>query len=49
MRSGCKYGKGFNSTESTTVKMAVLAPMPKASAAMAMAVNPGFLRSMRTA
>jgi hypothetical protein len=32
----------------TTLKMALFAPMPSASAMTATAVKPGFLRSIRT-
>jgi len=47
--SGCEYGKGCNNVASTTLKIAVVAPMPNAIVKMAMAVKPGDLRSMRTA
>jgi hypothetical protein len=30
-RSGCGYGSGFSSTPLTTLKIALLAPMPSAS------------------
>src|SRR5579864_4693802 len=49
MRSGWGYGSGFNSTVLTTEKMAVLAPMPRASAEIAVMVKPGLCRSMRSA
>ena len=49
MRSGSGYGSGWRSTASTTVKMAVLAPMPRASAAKAMDVKPMFRRIVRKA
>ena len=49
MRSGCGYGSGCSRTASTTVKIAVLAPMPMASAASAIAVNPRFRRIVRRA
>jgi hypothetical protein len=49
MRSGSGYGSGFSKTAFTTVKMAVLAPMPSASVRTATAVKPGFLRSVRNA
>src|SRR5579862_1087882 len=48
MRSGSGYGSGFKSTVLTTEKMAVLAPMPSASAAIAVIVNPGVRRSIRS-
>ena len=40
-------GRGFQSCASSTLKIAVFAPMPRASVSTAMAVKPGFLRSMR--
>ncbi len=46
--SGCGNGSGFKSTPLTIEKMAVLAPMPSARVNIAIAVNPGLLRSMRT-
>src|SRR5690349_11560150 len=42
-------GSGRNSTEYTTEKIALLAPMPSASASTAMAVKPGDLKSTRDA
>src|SRR5579871_5333250 len=48
MRSGCGYGSGFSSTVLMTEKMAVLAPMPRASTETAVTVNPGLCRSMRS-
>src|SRR5262245_3097553 len=49
MRFGSGYGSGCSSTCLTTVKMAVLAPMPRAVASTAARVKPGALRSMRAA
>src|SRR6185437_9174801 len=45
--SGCGYGKGFSSTPSTTLKTAVLAPMPRANVRMATEVNIGERISLR--
>ena len=39
---------GFQSSESQTLKMAVVAPMPSASVSTAVAAKPGDLRSMRS-
>ena len=39
----------FRSTASTTLNMAVLAPIPSASAITAAAVGPGLLRNVRIA
>ena len=47
MRSGSGNGAGFSRTESTTEKIAVLVPMPSASAATAAAVKPGLCRNVR--
>ena len=47
MRSGSGYGRGWSKTVLTTEKMAVLAPMPSAKAAMAITLNPGVLISRR--
>ena len=44
-RSGSAKGSGRRSTASTVEKIAVLAPMPRASAPTATAVNPGAWRS----
>src|SRR5882724_10892575 len=41
------YGSGLNKTVSTTLKMAVLAPMPKARVKIATAAKPGFFNSSR--
>src|SRR5262245_20486156 len=49
MRSGCGYGRGCSKTASTTVKMAVLAPMPIAMAARATAVTARLRRIVRRA
>src|ERR1035438_8435408 len=49
MRSGWGYGSGWSRTAFTTEKMAVLAPMPSASAVTAVAVNPGLRLSKRQA
>src|SRR5579883_1008229 len=49
MRSGSGYGSGCKRTLLTTVKMAVFAPMPRASAATATVVKPGFARSILAA
>src|ERR1051326_8816060 len=49
MRSGCVTPAGFRSTSFTTLKLAVLAPMPSASAATAVMVKPGLLASVRQA
>jgi hypothetical protein len=40
---------GRSRTESTTVKIAVVPPIPSASVAMAIAVNPGVRRRRRSA
>jgi hypothetical protein len=42
-------GNGFSSTAFTTVKIAALAPIPSASDKIAIALNPGFFRSIRSA
>src|SRR6266566_1166707 len=49
MRSGSGKGNGRSSTPYTTVKIAVLAPIPRASVRTATAVNPGFFASIRKA
>src|SRR5207302_3797525 len=48
-RSGCAYGSGRSSTAFTTLKIAVVAPMPRASVRIAAAANPGAPRNVRTA
>ena len=47
--SGSCTGSGRNSTTSTSVKMAVLAPIPKARVTSTTRVNTGFLANDRTA
>src|SRR5262249_48576811 len=47
--SACGYGNGSKSAASTTVKIAVVAPMPSAIVITAMKVNPGDFRSWRRA
>jgi hypothetical protein len=47
--SGSLYGNGRSTTAYTTLKIAVVAPIPSARQRTAAAVNPGFLRRMRTA
>ena len=47
-RSGSGNGTGFSSTALTTEKMAVLAPMPSASAATAAAVKPRLCPNIRS-
>src|SRR5690348_9640425 len=47
MREGSSKGSGRRRTALTTEKIAVLAPMPRASTTMAAAEKPGFRRSMR--
>ena len=42
-------GKGRKSTASTTVKIAVFAPIPSAEQMIAVRLKPGYLRSERTA
>src|SRR6185369_5532933 len=46
---GRSIGRGFKSTEYTTLKMAVFAPMPSAIAMTASRVGPGALRKARQA
>ena len=48
-RSGSRYGSGRSRTAFTTLKIAVLAPMPSARVSTAIAVNPGERASCRTA
>src|SRR6185312_16389705 len=48
-RSDSGYASGRNSTASTTLKMAVFAPMPSASVSTATAVKPGFFSNWRKA
>src|SRR5271154_3706748 len=47
MRSGCDTPAGFRSTWFTTLKIAVFAPIPSASAAMAVRLNAGLLAKVR--
>jgi hypothetical protein len=47
-RSDCGKGSGRSSTLSTIENMAVVAPIPKANIEIAVAENPGDLRSRRT-
>jgi len=47
MRSASAYESGLRRTELTTLKMAVLAPIPSPSVRMATAVKPGFWVSSR--
>src|SRR5580658_424651 len=49
MRSGWGNARGLSSTVLTTEKMAVFAPIPSASADIAVAVKPGLWRSRRKA
>ena len=48
-RSGCGYESGCSSTVLTTEKIAVFAPMPSASATIAVSANAGLRHRMRTA
>src|SRR6266542_858000 len=48
-RSGSGNGSGFSSTPYTTLKIAVLAPIPNARVRTATAAKPGCFRSMRAA
>ena len=43
-RSALAYGSGRSTTALTTVKIALLAPMPSASVAIAIAAKPGCLK-----
>src|SRR5215472_12887815 len=47
--SACGYGKGSKSVASTTVKIAVVAPIPSAIVVTAVKVNPGDFQSWRRA
>jgi hypothetical protein len=49
MRPDCAYGSGLRSTAFTTLKIAVVAPIPSARQSPAAAVNPGSRASMRRA
>src|SRR5947207_8307029 len=46
-RSGSRYGSGRNTTRSSSVNTAVVAPTPSASASTADAVKPGLRRNRR--
>ena len=48
-RSGSGYGSGFSSSALTTLKIAVLAPMPMPSEATITNVRPALRLSVRTA
>src|SRR5207244_9386220 len=48
-RSGCANGSGCRSTALTTEKIAALAPIPSASAAIATTLKRGFLSATRIA
>src|SRR5437867_12961566 len=48
-RSAAGNGNGRSKTQFTTLKMAVFAPMPRASVSRATAVKPGFFSSWRKA
>ena len=48
-RSASRNGSDCSSTPLTTLKMALLAPMPSASVSSAAAVNAGVRRIMRSA
>src|SRR5690349_8803588 len=47
--SACGYGKGSKSVASTTVNIAVVAPIPSAIVVTAVKVNPGDFQSWRRA
>jgi hypothetical protein len=49
MRLASWNGKGFSNTAFTTEKIAVLAPIPKASVITVTVANPGLLRNWRNA
>jgi len=46
--SGLGYGSGRSSTPFTTLKIAVLAPMPSARVSTATVVKPGLRRKVRS-
>ena len=48
-RSGSRNGNGLSSTPSMTLKIAVVAPMARASVNAAMIVKPGVRESFRAA
>lgn len=47
-RDGSAYGSGRSMTAFTTLKIAVLAPMPSASVMSAVIAKPGLFRRVRT-
>jgi len=47
IRSASGKGSDLSNTALTTLKMAVLAPMPRARTAIVTAANPGLLRRAR--
>jgi hypothetical protein len=47
-RSLSRYERGCNTTASTTVKTAVLAPIPSARVSTAVTANPGLFTRVRT-
>ena len=47
--SGSAYGSGVRSTALTTLKIAEVAPMPRASVKRAATAKPGLFHSLRTA
>ena len=48
-RPGSWYGNGRSNTVLTTLKIAVVAPMPSAMVTIAVAAKPGLLRRVRAA
>src|SRR5262245_16809058 len=46
-RGSLRYGSGLSNTALTTLKIAVFAPMPRASVRTAVAVKPGFFINIR--
>jgi hypothetical protein len=49
IRFGSVYGSGRNNTPYTTLKIAVVTPMPRARERTTTAVTPRFLRNCRCA
>src|SRR5438132_1193956 len=49
IRPACGYGSDSNRMGFTVLKMAVLAPTPKARVSTLTIANPGFLRKLRSA
>src|SRR5258708_27875829 len=49
IRSASGYGSGRRRTALTMLKIAVFAPIPRASVTIATAAKPGFLRNCRSA